>query len=102
MQLITSSSGRVAVVMLQGYLDLAGASHIRTLLADACHDRALVVVDMAEVTFIDSTVIGVLVGANNRCRAAACAWPICSTVLRKSSRSWASTRSSLTAHPRTS
>lgn len=67
MNVITSASGHVAVVALHGELDLASADRVRALLHQACADRALVVVDMSQVTFIDSSIMGVFVGANKRC-----------------------------------
>jgi anti-sigma B factor antagonist len=66
MHITTGPSGRVAVVSLKVELDLGNADQLREILL-TCPDGGLVVVDMSQVTFIDSTVIGVLVAANKRC-----------------------------------
>lgn len=58
------------VVRPRGELDLATAPVFRQSLVDAINSGAArVVVDLAEVTFIDSTGLGVLVGAIKRARA---------------------------------
>lgn len=58
------------VVRPRGELDLATAPAFRQSLVDAIDSGAVrVVVDMSEVTFIDSTGLGVLVGAIKRARA---------------------------------
>ncbi len=69
MPILISPTGRVAVVTLQGELDMANADDVRRLLREATPGRSLVVVDMADVTFIDSTIMGVIVAANTRCTA---------------------------------
>jgi anti-anti-sigma factor len=53
------------VVMAAGEVDMASAPQLTGALADV-HGR--VVVDLAGVTFLDSTGISVLVGARNRLR----------------------------------
>jgi anti-sigma B factor antagonist len=56
-----------AVVSLAGELDLYNAEEVRRALLDTLGDGAeLLVVDLAEVTFIDSTALGVLIEARSR------------------------------------
>jgi anti-anti-sigma factor len=58
------------VVVLSGELDLSRAEQLRRVLMEACQQTTDgVVVDLADVTFLDSTVIGVLVAAAKRLRA---------------------------------
>jgi anti-sigma B factor antagonist len=55
------------VVSLAGELDLYNAEEVRTALLDACAtEPELLVVDLAEVSFIDSTALGVLIEARSR------------------------------------
>ena len=55
------------VVSLAGELDLYNAEGVRSALLDACSsDPGLLVVDLAEVRFIDSTALGVLIEARSR------------------------------------
>jgi anti-anti-sigma factor len=55
------------VVSLAGELDLYNASDVREALLAACADEPQrIVVDLAEVTFIDSTALGVLIEARSR------------------------------------
>jgi anti-sigma B factor antagonist len=55
------------VVSLAGELDLYNAEEVRTALLDACAtDPGVLVVDLAEVRFIDSTALGVLIEARSR------------------------------------
>jgi anti-sigma B factor antagonist len=59
--------GTARVVRLGGELDLYNADKVRSGLADACADSPeRVVVDMSEVEFIDSTVLGVLIEARTK------------------------------------
>ncbi len=57
------------VVVLSGELDITTASAMRDALADAAR-RAVtgVIVDLAEVTFLNAAGLGVLVGAHSRAR----------------------------------
>jgi anti-sigma B factor antagonist len=58
------SLGTAVVVAAGGEIDYAASPQLRELLARATHSGgAPVVVDLSEATFIDSTAIGVLVGA---------------------------------------
>jgi anti-anti-sigma factor len=55
------------VVALAGELDLYNAEEVRGALLDACADEpAVLVVDLEEVRFIDSTALGVLIEARSR------------------------------------
>ena len=55
------------VVRLGGELDLYNAGDVREALFDACADRPeRLIVDLAEVDFIDSTALGVLIEARTK------------------------------------
>src|SRR6185437_16585852 len=55
------------VVSLAGELDLYNAEEVRSALLDACASEPhLLVVDLEEVRFIDSTALGVLIEARSR------------------------------------
>jgi anti-sigma B factor antagonist len=55
------------VVSLAGELDLYNAEEVRSALLDACADEPeLLVVDLEQVRFIDSTALGVLIEARSR------------------------------------
>jgi anti-sigma B factor antagonist len=57
------------LVVVGGELDLNAAPELKAALGDAIDRGATtVVVDLGEVTFIDSTAIGVLLGARERLR----------------------------------
>ena len=63
---VEAVSGSV-VVRLAGELDLYNADEVRTALAQAIESNPRrVVVDMAEVEFIDSTALGVLIEARSK------------------------------------
>jgi anti-sigma B factor antagonist len=62
-------AGQTAVLRLGGDVDLHTAPHLRERLTRLIDGGAtLVVVDLDEVTFIDSTTLGVLLGASKRLR----------------------------------
>jgi anti-sigma B factor antagonist len=55
------------VVSLAGELDLYNAEEVRKALLDACTEEPeVLVVDLAEVRFIDSTALGALIEARSR------------------------------------
>ena len=55
------------VVSLAGELDLYNAEDVRAALLEACADEpSVLVLDLAEVTFIDSTALGVFIEARSR------------------------------------
>lgn len=60
-----TASGRVVTVQPVGDLDLATSDDLRARLAEAATLSAyLVVLDLAQVDFLDSTAVGVVVGAH--------------------------------------
>ncbi len=66
------AAGDVAVVVLAGEVDLYTAPRFKDVLLQAIDDGALrVVVDLTDVTFIDSTALGVLVSGGKRLNQAA-------------------------------
>jgi anti-sigma B factor antagonist len=59
--------GDALVVLLGGELDLYNADEVRTVLAEAIDGgTSSIVVDLAEVEFVDSTALGVLLEARSR------------------------------------
>src|ERR1041384_6574921 len=57
------------VVAVRGEIDLFTAPELKKMLADAIENGATqVVVDLSETTFLDSTALGVLIGAVKRLR----------------------------------
>jgi anti-sigma B factor antagonist len=50
----------------RGELDLVGTDALRRALLHACEAENLVIVDLADVTFLDSAALGVIVGAMKR------------------------------------
>jgi anti-sigma B factor antagonist len=55
------------VVRLQGELDLYNAQRVRDALFDCCSETPQrLVIDLADVRFIDSTALGVLIEASTR------------------------------------
>jgi anti-sigma B factor antagonist len=55
------------VVALAGELDLYNAEDVRAALVEACSSEpSVLVVDLADVTFIDSTALGVLIEGRSR------------------------------------
>jgi anti-anti-sigma factor len=61
----TAGDGEVAIVRLAGDHDLSTATLVREALKDVS-DHRLVVLDVSPCTFVDSTVLGVLVAASRR------------------------------------
>ena len=59
--------GTACVVSLGGELDLYNAEQVRTALVTACTDSPeRIIVDLAEVDFMDSTALGVLIEARTK------------------------------------
>lgn len=65
-QLTASASGRVVVVALIGEHDLATAEPLRRTLLELSSHVSLIVIDFDATEFMDSSVMGVLVGAAKR------------------------------------
>ncbi len=63
---------RCVVVSLRGEIDVAAAPTVREHLDEAVATAGglTVVVDLSEVSFIDSTALGVLIGAHKQCEQA--------------------------------
>lgn len=59
------SRGSAVVVRLHGEVDLYNADEVRAALGSAADGSELVVVDLTEVEFMDSTALGVFVEAHN-------------------------------------
>jgi anti-sigma B factor antagonist len=67
-ELIVPSLGH-AVVALRGELDLFTAPRFQEVLLEGVdHGARRVIVDLSDVTFVDSTALGVLIGAGKRLR----------------------------------
>jgi anti-sigma B factor antagonist len=64
----TNDAGPSAVVAPAGELDLAGHAPFRDSLLEACAAGNDVVLDLSHVTFMDSSAVGLIVGAAKRCR----------------------------------
>ena len=63
------SDGGVPIIAVSGEIDVATAPQLRESLHGVIAEgRATVVLDLLAVTFLDSTALGVLVGALKRCR----------------------------------
>jgi anti-anti-sigma factor len=65
-----SDTRRVCVLTLEGEYDLVGKNDLREALLSACEAERLVLVDFGDVTFIDSSAVGIIVGAHKRCTSA--------------------------------
>lgn len=62
----TRREGGATVVVLQGELDLYNAQPVRDALTSAAEGAQRLVVDLGEVTFVDSTAMGLLIEARSR------------------------------------
>ena len=67
---VRSGSPAEVVVAVEGELDVSNAPRLRRALSDVIDgEPGSVVVDLSRLTFVDSTGLGVLVGADKRARA---------------------------------
>ncbi len=57
------------VIVLAGELDLGAAVPLHRLLVAACGAPTRLVLDLAHVTFVDCLILGLIAGAERRCRA---------------------------------
>jgi anti-sigma B factor antagonist len=68
-QIEEKTTGALPVVAVTGEIDVATAPQLREYLHRVISEgRSTVVIDLLGVTFLDSTALGVLVGALKRCR----------------------------------
>ena len=69
--IVEQSDGAVRVVSVSGDIDVATAPALRERLsAQIAEGSSTIVVDLLGVSFLDSTALGVLIGALKRCREA--------------------------------
>jgi len=62
-------NGAASTVTVRGEIDVASAPALRNTLHAVCEEGVTsVTVDLRQVTFLDSSALGVLVGALRRCR----------------------------------
>ncbi len=59
--------GGSVVVSLDGEIDVAAAPTVRERLEAAAERAGVLVIDLSEVSFIDSTALGVLIGIHKQC-----------------------------------
>ena len=62
-----SRSGRVTVVAPSGELDISTSTALRRALRQAAEGSRLVLLDLHDVTFLDSTILGLCVTFVKRC-----------------------------------
>ena len=71
-----SASRRVAVVSPSGELDISSSTDLRRALRDAGDGSRLVLLDLRDVTFLDSTILGLCVNFVKRCARTGCTFII--------------------------
>lgn len=64
--LVEECSGSPTIVFLRGEIDIANRHQLEHLLDEAIGAHPLVVVDVADTTFVDGAILGVLAQANAR------------------------------------
>jgi anti-anti-sigma factor len=70
-KLASDTQGSAATLRLQGDLDVAAAPDLRATVVNLISEgRTTIVFDCSQLDFIDSTGLGVLIGARARCLAA--------------------------------
>jgi anti-sigma B factor antagonist len=70
LEVVTNFENGVPVVSAGGEVDVSTAPRLREQLAAVPVDASRVIVDLSDVTFLDSTGLGVLVAAWKKCREA--------------------------------
>lgn len=65
-EITTSTEDALGVVSIQGEHDIASAPELRSVLAAALEAHSGVVADLTPASFVDSTVLGVLLGAREQ------------------------------------
>ncbi|MGC5022789.1 STAS domain-containing protein [Micromonospora sp. DT47] len=70
------AEGDTKTIVLSGEIDINGAAELHTLLQQAVNTASAVNVDVARVTFIDSTVITALVKSHKLARTAGCRFAV--------------------------
>lgn len=68
----TTRAGPETIVSLEGELNVATADAFRAALMAAVSLRGTVVVDMARLSYMDASGLGVLMAGRRRCAAAGC------------------------------
>lgn len=70
LEISVSTKDKASTIVLSGEVDVSNADELRQAIAKLEEAQQDISVDMAEVPYIDSTGIGVLVGAANRAKEA--------------------------------
>lgn len=70
------ADGDMKIIVLSGEIDINGAAELHTLLQKAVNTASGVNVDVAGVTFIDSTVITALIKSHKLARTAGCRFAV--------------------------
>ena len=70
MRIWFSDSRRVCALTLEGEYVVVGKYDLRESMLKACDAERIVLVDFGGVTFIDSSAVGIIVGAHKRCTSA--------------------------------
>lgn len=75
-EITSRTEGKVLVVEIRGEHDIASAPELRSALESALGEYPGVVADLTPASFIDSTVLGVLLGAREQARERGCAFAV--------------------------
>ena len=66
----TDATEEMMIVGLAGDFDLGAVASVRSVFHEVTNDGwSMVLVDLSEVSFVDSAALGVLIGLHRRCRA---------------------------------
>jgi len=69
-RVVREAFGGIPIVVADGEFDVANVDLVRAALWSALDEAYIVVLDFTDVTFADSTVLGVIVGAHKKAVAA--------------------------------